>query len=55
MPWARQYGCSRAKMCIRDSPTFNKRYTDPFNAKEFAEQMIKHNYRDGWELPAMPK
>lgn len=36
-------------------PTFNKRYTDPFNAKEFAEQMIKHNYRDGWELPAMPK
>ena len=38
-------------------PTFNKTYTDPINAKQFAEEMIKHNYRKGWDtlLPAMPK
>ncbi len=23
-------------------------------AKEFADQLIKHNYREGWTLPAMP-
>jgi hypothetical protein len=36
-------------------PTFNKTYTDPINAKQFAEEMIKHNYRAGWALPNMPK
>ena len=36
-------------------PTFNKRYTDPINAQQFAAEMIRHNYREGWELPAMPK
>jgi len=25
-----------------------------FNAKEFASELIKHTYRDGWSLPAMP-
>ena len=25
-----------------------------FNAKEFAQELIKHTYRDGWSLPAMP-
>lgn len=35
-------------------PTFNKKFTDPMNAKQFAAQMIKHNYRDGWSLPDMP-
>jgi len=24
------------------------------NAKEFADQLIKHNYREGWTLPNMP-
>jgi len=24
------------------------------NAKEFAQELIKHTYRDGWSLPAMP-
>jgi len=24
------------------------------NAKKFAGEMIKHTYRDGWTLPAMP-
>ena len=36
-------------------PTFNKRYTDPINALQFAQEMIKHTYRDGWKLAAMPK
>ena len=36
-------------------PTFNKRYTDPINAQQFANEMIKHNYREGWKLVAMPK
>lgn len=35
-------------------PTFNKKMTDPLNAKAFAEELIKHNYRSGWELPSMP-
>ena len=25
-----------------------------FNAKAFAQELIKHNYRNGWSLPAMP-
>jgi hypothetical protein len=25
-----------------------------FNAKAFANELIKHTYRDGWSLPAMP-
>ncbi|MDR0232720.1 MAG: Gfo/Idh/MocA family oxidoreductase [Dysgonamonadaceae bacterium] len=35
-------------------PTFDKTWTDPVNAKAFAEELIKHNYREGWRLPAMP-
>jgi hypothetical protein len=35
-------------------PTFKTVYTDPINAKEFANEMIKHTYRDGWSLPDMP-
>ena len=25
-----------------------------FNAKQFAQELIKHTYREGWTLPAMP-
>ena len=40
---------------IKDGvPSFNAVMTDPINAKAFAAELIKHNYRDGWELPAMP-
>ncbi len=40
---------------IKDGhPTFNKVWTDPFNALEFANGMIKHNYREGWKLVDMP-
>jgi hypothetical protein len=35
-------------------PTFNQKWTDPINANKFAEELIKHNYRDGWSLPEMP-
>lgn len=36
-------------------PTFERKYTDPLNANEFAAELIKHKYRDGWTLPDMPK
>jgi hypothetical protein len=35
-------------------PTFNKTWTDPVSAKAFAQELIKHTYRDGWSLPPMP-
>ena len=35
-------------------PTFNKTWSDPVNAIEFAQEMIKHNYREGWKLVSMP-
>lgn len=41
---------------IKDGhPSFNKDMTDPLNAKQFAEELIKHNYRDGWKLADMPR
>jgi hypothetical protein len=40
---------------IKDGhPSFNKKFTEPINAKAFAAELIKHNYRAGWSLPAMP-
>ena len=36
-------------------PTFNKEWTEPVDAQKFAEELIKHTYREGWELPAMPE
>ncbi len=36
-------------------PSFKKKWTDEINAGEFAAELIKHNYRDGWSLPDMPK
>ncbi|WP_165020646.1 MULTISPECIES: Gfo/Idh/MocA family protein [unclassified Dysgonomonas] len=40
---------------IKDGhPTFNKTWTDPVNAQAFAQELIKHTYRDGWKLPDMP-
>jgi len=36
-------------------PTFDKTMTPPFNAKAFAEELIKHTYREGWKLPDMPR
>jgi predicted dehydrogenase len=39
---------------VRDGhPTFDKQYKT-FNAKAAATEYIKHVYREGWNLPAMP-
>jgi len=35
-------------------PTFNKTYTDPVPATEFAAELIRHTYRKPWSLPEMP-
>ena len=35
-------------------PTFNKQYTEPVNAREFATELIKPKYREGYVLPDMP-
>ncbi|MFO7369914.1 MAG: Gfo/Idh/MocA family oxidoreductase [Bacteroidales bacterium] len=49
------------KICVEDNfsikdghPTFNKKWTDPLPARVFASELIKHTYRNGWSLPAMP-
>jgi hypothetical protein len=49
------------KTCLDDgfkitdgNPTFSKKFDKPINAQEFAAELIKHNYRDGWSLPEMP-
>jgi len=51
----------KLKIVIKDNfkihdghPTFNKEWTDEFSAKDFASELIKHKYRDGWSLPDMP-
>ncbi len=35
-------------------PTFDKKMTDPVNARAMAQEMIKHTYQNGWKLPSMP-
>ncbi|NDV58259.1 gfo/Idh/MocA family oxidoreductase [Bacteroides sp. 519] len=41
---------------IKDGhPSFDKAVTDPVNAIEFANEMIKHTYCNGWKLPDMPR
>ena len=49
------------KICVSDNftvtdgdPRFDRKWTEPINAKQFAAEMIKHNYRKGWSLPDMP-
>jgi len=49
------------RICIKDGfsihdghPTFNKTWTEPMNALAFANELIKHTYHNGYELPAMP-
>ena len=40
---------------IKDGhPSFAKTYTPEMSALEFANGLIKHNYRAPWSLPAMP-
>ncbi|MCP9611685.1 Gfo/Idh/MocA family protein [Coprobacter tertius] len=41
---------------IKDGhPTFDKKWTEPVNAQAYAQELIKHTYREGWKLPEMPK
>lgn len=40
---------------IDGDPKFTTKYTDPINAKEFAQNLINKPYREGWSLPPMPK
>ncbi len=43
------------KFSIKDGhPTFDKKYTEPVPAAQFAEELIKHTYRAPWKLPEMP-
>ncbi len=35
-------------------PTFQKDWTDPVSAVEYSKELIKHTYRDGYDLPDMP-
>ncbi|REL38989.1 gfo/Idh/MocA family oxidoreductase [Rhodohalobacter sp. SW132] len=36
------------------NPSFSQQRTDPINAAEFANSLIKTEYREGWTLPDMP-
>lgn len=41
---------------IKDGhPTFDKTWTDPVDARQFASELIRHNYQNGYSLPDMPK
>lgn len=35
-------------------PSFTQERTDPINAHQFANTLIRHDYREGWSLPDMP-
>jgi len=40
---------------IDGDPKFRTKYTEPFSAKEFAAELVKHTPREGgWVLPEMP-
>lgn len=40
---------------IKDGhPTFQNTYTEPVDANRFAAELIRHTYRNGYELPEMP-
>ena len=43
------------KFHINDGhPTFDRAYSDPVDANEYAARLIKPVYRQGWTLPEMP-
>jgi hypothetical protein len=39
---------------VDGDPKFRTKWTQPFNAKQFAKELVKHNYREGWTLTDMP-
>ena len=43
------------KFHIHDGhPTFDRKYSDPVDANEYAAHLIKPVYRKGWTLPELP-
>jgi len=53
---------AKIRICVKDGftikdghPTFNKTWTDPVNANDFAQELIKHTYKNGYALPEMPE
>lgn len=38
---------------VDGDPRFDRQFAD-FNAKQVAEEWVKHTYRDGWKLPDLP-
>lgn len=43
------------KFNIHDGhPTFDRTYSDPVDANEYAQRLIKPVYREGWTLPELP-
>ncbi len=36
-------------------PSFNNTYTEPVDANAFAQELIRHSYQNGYELPEMPE
>ena len=47
--------CKKDGFTIQDGhPTFNKEWTDPVDANEYAAELVKKVYRQGWSLPDMP-
>ena len=36
-------------------PTFNKTFTEPVNARQFAAELIKPKYENGYVLPELPQ
>ena len=49
-----RFTMSEGFQIVDGHPTFNSPRTAPINAKAFSQELIKHTYRDGWTLPAMP-
>lgn len=46
---------TKDKFNIKDgNPTFARDYTEPINANEFADKLIKPDYHNGYKLPDMP-
>ena len=41
---------------IKDGhPTFQNKYTEPVNAREFAAELIKPKYQNGFVIPELPQ
>jgi hypothetical protein len=39
---------------LNGDPKWNNKDTEPVNAQQFSEELIRHKYREGWKLPDMP-